>query len=63
MARLLLLQGIEHCANVWANLLLFEPSDRPTDHLVGFTILTVTDEALQLFGLGQFAELHRTVNR
>lgn len=63
MARLPLLQDIEHCANLWADLFLFVPTDGLTDHLAGFAILTVTDELLQLFVPGQFAELHRAIDR
>jgi len=63
LGRLLLLQRIEHRANVLAHLFLFEPSDRSTDHFVDFAILAVADEVLQLLGLGQFAELHSAVDR
>jgi len=63
LARLLVLQGVEHCGSLKADLSLFGPSHRSTDHSVDFAILAVTDEVLHLLGLGQSAELHRAVDR
>jgi hypothetical protein len=46
LSRFLLLQRVEYCANVEADLFLFGPSDRSTNHLAGFAILTVTEKVL-----------------
>jgi len=63
LARFLLLQGVEYRDYVGAGLFFFGSRNRPANHLVDFAILNTTDEVLQLFGLGQFAERHRTIDR
>jgi hypothetical protein len=52
LSTFLLLQGVEHCRQVGADLVLLGPRDGPTDHFANCTFFGVTDVLLQLLPRG-----------